>query len=218
MSLPGVMPPLSGYTETMRNDSFMLNVQETGGSSGVSTTSDRLQTLSDQATPSTQHSSVNNSFTPPNAPSPQNKHQDQQQQQQPQPQQRKYGNLFPDNYSPNMSPTSANPTATSSSSRDYYINNSNTFPPTFSSAGQDPPVEPAGVKNPFAMPAGWNYPTPSAAAREVHQGGLMGGNTNVDPTNMGGGAPGVNQANDGNWDRILSGMGMGWNEWDSGTG
>lgn len=225
MALPGVMPSLSSYSSTSGNEFMAPGMMETVGSSGVSTNSDRQQVPSDQTTPSTQQSSVNNSFTPPGEPSPQKQQQEQQQEQNRRPQQRPYDILSADVYpsNPNSQPPASVPPPPSTTA--YFTNNSNnnnnSFASTFS-APQERPPDLAGTPNPFAMHASWHYATNGADS--VNQGGNMG------QTMLGGGPGGgsiggstggvtgipADPMNEGNWDQILSSMG--WNEWQQGSG
>ncbi|KAK2755908.1 hypothetical protein FQN54_005704 [Arachnomyces sp. PD_36] len=219
MTLPGMMPPLSDFSANRDHDFLVSGMMDTGTSSGVSTNSDRQPVHSDQATPSTQQSSVNNSFTPPGAPSPQK----QQEQQQP-------FILSTDIYPSAPSSASQNPTNISPTSTSYFTNpnpNQNpsssnqtqnptptsSFPPTFSTP-QEQLVDPSVMANPFATYGTLHY-TPSSADAVIH-----GGNMSQTAIGGGGGDGGGGSSrmgiDDGNWEQLLSSMG--WNEWQQGTG
>lgn len=218
MTLPGVIPTQPNHPSTSSNDHVVPNMMETG-SSGVSPNSDRQQILSDQTTPSTQQSSVNNnSFTPPGVPSPQKQQQEQQQEKTRQPQKRPYDILSADVYPSN--PNSQTSTSVPPPSTTAYFTNSNnssnsdSFAPTFSTA-QELPIDLIEAPNPFAMHAAWQYR--SAGTDNVSLGG------NMSQTMLGGGGGGgggtglgVDSANDGSWDQLLSSMG--WNEWQQSSG
>lgn len=212
MAVPGVMPSLSRYSSASGNDLTVPSMMETVGSSGVGINSDRHQLSSDQATPSTQQSSVNNSFTPPGGLSPQNQQQEQQQDQSQRSQQHLYDNLSGDAYSSN--PNSQSPASVPPSATAYQIsndNNANFYYPVLSSTEnintQHSDFD--GTLNPFAMHASWQYST--ARNNDIIQGGNMGQTMLGDDPGMG-----IDPVNEKNWDQLLSSMG--WDEWRQGSG
>lgn len=170
-SLQGLIPT-SDYGEGMVNTTNDMDTSPDA--------SDRQNSTSDHPTPSTNSNkgSSHTSFTPPNH--------DQEQHAT-----ANTGTPYPNhnNITPGMSPSTAANT--------FFQQNAASFSQFFPTA-PDTPKDPAGVENPFGMPASWDYNNAQT------------GGTGMTPTATGGGT-GMSPLNDGQWSQMLEGMG--WNGW-----
>ena len=169
--------PASDYGEGMASNIHDIDMSPD--------TSDRQNSTSDHATPSTNSNkgSSHTSFTPPNidqdpaASTTTNTNNNN----------RFYPSQNNSGFKPSMSPNTAAASSFAASFGQF-------FPTT-----EDTPKDPAGMEIPFGMAASWDYANSAS-----------GGGTGLTPTATGSGS-GMSPLNEGQWTQMLEGMG--WNGW-----